>query len=101
LAAPDVGDDGCLPGEQGASGRTDEIADTPQRQRRGFAVLQEREQQQEAADNGDEQRHRKQRRHVEGDMGSDQRRHCIPTTAARVKARRPSSSFLRRICRFA
>jgi hypothetical protein len=56
--ATGVGDGRCLP-EQGGAGRADEVPDAPQRQRRRVAILQKGEQQQEAADNGNEQRHRK------------------------------------------
>jgi hypothetical protein len=80
---PDVGDGRRLPGEQRGAGRADQISDAPQRQRRRVAVLQKGEQQQQAADNGDEQRHRKQGRHVEDDMGNHDRRHCVPNTPVR------------------
>jgi hypothetical protein len=63
--------------------------------------LQEGEQQQQAADHGDKERHREQRRQVENEMGSSDRRHFVPRRAPRADVRVITSSVLRSHCRYA
>jgi hypothetical protein len=87
--------------KQRRAGGTSQVSGAPQRQRRSVAVLQEGEQQQQAADHGDKERHREQRRQVENEMGSSDRRHFVPRRAPRADVRVITSSVLRSHCRYA